>query len=471
MSVLKEYLSGSAAGIVGKATTALSGFGSLWLLNQILTKEGFGEYTTAFTIIGIFALVSQAGLRNATVQRVAELKAKEGRSANQHQGAVLAWVALLSIATSLILFGFSRPLSELFGTPELTSWIQLLSVVIPGLALVPVEGAIRKAHEEYIRAIALLQVFPQLFRVSGLYLVLQTSPSPEAVVGVIGVSHYLPLAGFLLHSNDWRYLNLTGISRNHWRFSGQLLLNSMASRLFQSLDILLVTALASATATGNYRIAWKIALIVGYADQILSTIIQPRMSTYLTNRDTAGLQDEFQKVRDASIIGGAAILIVIILLGRIILDAFGNYEQSYLLLVLLGAGQLLNRSFGNVHEVLMMGREGKLILYNSILGISLNLVGNLVLIPPLEEYGAAISTILTVFLTSNIVVIFLIRQSIGIDVFDSRTTGSVAVSVLLVVLAVQAIPTGEVFATIILSLLIGAVLFQNRGTLQRTGFS
>jgi O-antigen/teichoic acid export membrane protein len=328
---------------------------------------------------------------------------------------------------------------------------------------VTVARSIEQGRENYVYSITLLQIAPRLLRLSGFGLAYWYLPGLEGIATALLISYYLPVTIFGVQRQEWRWMNISEIKYSDWRFSGELFLNSMASQLFQNLDVLLITALASSIATSNYQVAWKIALVIGYTNQILSTVLKPRLSSYLANNNPAELRQEFTIVRDTTIIFASFTLLVAVVAGETLLSLFGEYSDSYPLLVVLATGQFVNTSFGNVHNVLMMGKEGRLILLNSILGIGINFLGNLLLIPLYHELGAAISTVLTVFIFSNIVAVWLIQHSLDVKLFDLYATGGAfACGSLIITFVFLRLPAHRTISGVALIVFCIALVHHNR---------
>jgi O-antigen/teichoic acid export membrane protein len=73
MSKETKYAKDSVVGIIGKVSQLVGGYGSLWLLTSILSDAAYGGYVAALAVIALVALLAQAGLKQATIQRVGEL--------------------------------------------------------------------------------------------------------------------------------------------------------------------------------------------------------------------------------------------------------------------------------------------------------------------------------------------------------------------------------------------------------------
>jgi len=431
MSKESKYAKDSVVGIVGKATQLVGGYGSLWLLTSILSEGAYGGYVAALAVIALVALFAQAGLKQATIQRVGELSVNEEQAVPEYAGAAIAWVGIGSLVITLTTW-LLTPLLSTVVDPNLVRWIQLLTLVIPGMALLPICGGILRGLELVSTAIILEQIAVKIIRLVGLALAWLYWQGPVAVVLALGLAYYVPIAAFALRTQGWQYLNLTEMSASHVKYSGYLLVNSIASKFLKNTDILLLASLATLPATGGYDVAWKLAIIARYGDQILTNIIQPRLSKYLVADEIGKLREEFDQVRDLSVVATVPVLIVVLLFGQSLLAMFGAYVDQFRVLILLTVGTMINAAFGKVGNILIMGKRGRLIFINTLINLGGNIILNILLIPQYGTMGAAAATVSTVYLFTNLVALFQVHYFMDIDTFDPITmilTGIVAVCV------------------------------------------
>jgi len=257
-----------------------------------------------------------------------------------------------------------------------------------------------------------------VLRLGGMGVVYLFVPEPWAIAVAIGLSFYLPLVGFTAGSKGWQYLNLSAISRKQFEFSTVLLLNSIGSKLMKNVDVLLLTTLASTASTGGYDVAWKVASVLRYGEQVLNNVLQPRLSKFLAEDQVEFLLAEFNFVRDLSVASTLGGLFVLIFFGRELLGLFGAYTGQYELLLVLGMGFVLNAAFGKIGQILLMGKHGRFVLLNTILNLVGNIGLNAVLIVRYDAIGAAIATTTTVFFFTNVLAMWQVDYAFGIDTTD-----------------------------------------------------
>lgn len=173
----------------------VGGYGSLWLLTSILSDAAYGGYVAALAVIALVALLAQAGLKQATIQRVGELATDEGERIPEYTGAAIAWVSIASLAITIVTWLLTQLISPLFDE-TVVQWVQPLILVIPGMALLPICGGVLRGLERVSTAIVFERIIIQTVRLSGLTLVWLYWRDPVVVVLAFSLAYYIPVAAF-----------------------------------------------------------------------------------------------------------------------------------------------------------------------------------------------------------------------------------------------------------------------------------
>ena len=324
---------------------------------------------------------------------------------------------------------------------DLIFWSKFGAGLIPAMTAQAIQGGRLRGYELIPQAILFEQILPSSLRLVGLSVVYLLSPTVESVITAIYAAQYLPSIALFVYDRQWKLLNATGIDRSQLQLAGHFFVNSVASRFLTDTDIILLSTLAGLAATGSYQVAWKISMVSRYADDALTNVITPRYSKFVSNADYGKLRSELNMVREVSLIGGGFVVLIVLLLGKPLLGLFGNYQDQYATLVLLSiGGGLLNPGIGPVGQILLMAKEGRLIMLNSLVTLCLNVIGNVILIPEYGALGAAVSTVLTLYLLNGVFSIVLVRYSLAVDVFEIR--------IALPILTATALVLGTVFSNV-----------------------
>jgi len=145
---------------------------------------------------------------------------------------------------------------------------------------------------------------------------------------------------------------------------------------------------------GVYRVAAQLATSIIFGLQIVTPIQGP----HLAHIHASGDMEAFQRVvtRTSRIVFAITVPTVcaVVLFGKpIIALAFGSaYEDAYLPLVVLSAGQLVNACMGSVGSVLNMTGHERDTARCLAAGAAVNVALNLLLTPQMGMMGAAVAT-------------------------------------------------------------------------------
>ena len=148
------------------------------------------------------------------------------------------------------------------------------------------------------------------------------------------------------------------------------------------LDTLLVAALIGPTAAGIYAAGTRFLLIGTFTAEAIQQAVAPRVSSLIT----LGKHDEAHAVITQATSWQAAITwpvyLVVIAFSGVLLGIFGpDYVQAQWALILLSVGLLVAVVGGPSDAVILMSGRSRQSLANSTIAFSVNLVGNLLLVP------------------------------------------------------------------------------------------
>ena len=88
-----------------------------------------------------------------------------------------------------------------------------------------------------------------------------------------------------------------------------------------------------------------------------------------------------------------------------------------MILRILAIGQFVNVAVGTVGSILMMSGYGKVVRNNTLLGATINIVGNLTLVPLYGAIGAAISTAGSIII-QNLILYYKVKSILGINMYN-----------------------------------------------------
>lgn len=176
-----------------------------------------------------------------------------------------------------------------------------------------------------------------------------------------------------------------------WRFTGPRALAGVAQIAIQRLDIVLVSALRGPVEAAVYTAATRFLVVGQLAAQALNQAVQPRLSELLARGDTAGAAGVYQTSTAWLIVLTWPLYLLAASFSGFVLAIFGKgYDTGAPVMIILSLAMLVATACGMVDIVLTMAGKTTWNLYNYLAALVVNVVVNVIAIPPLGILGAAI---------------------------------------------------------------------------------
>ena len=372
-------------------------FAFAMLMLRILAPEMAGRYYFAVAFIGYFDILVRFGLGTLLTREVA----KDRSHGNRYLNAVTVLRGLLWL-TSLPLMVLALGLYAFFGglTPDIVAAIAFFAFGLIFSNLADGFSAVFYAYEkmEYPAAISTVTA---LTRVSLGVLVLLLGWGFVGLAGVSVIANIVSAAalGTLLVRHCFRPHREWDPRTGKWMLSTSfpLMINLLLATIFFRIDVLLLKPMKGDTVVGYYSAALKYVDGLLIIPQYFTQAIFPLMSRYAaTSRDSL-LRAYVLSLRLLLIIAlPIAAAMPFIAEGLILVLGGGEYlphSQIALQLIIW----FLPFSFVNsvTQYVLIAIDQQRFLTKAFLIGVTFNIVANLIVIPIFSYQGAAVVTILS----------------------------------------------------------------------------
>jgi len=201
---------------------------------------------------------------------------------------------------------------------------------------------------------------------------------------------------------------------------------NLLTLLIKQADILFVSHFFGHTEAGIYSAAAKISALVPFGLTIVEFVYTPRISSLYAKNDRNELQKYISHAAKLILFITIPLSIAIMLSGKYLLFLFGEeFQASYLPLIILVAGQLINALTGMVGSLMTMTGKQNIFLLIYFVSSIINVSMNYLLVPRYGAMGAAVSSAVSVAVL-NIIMFFIVKRQLGINasVFRSRKAGA-----------------------------------------------
>lgn len=425
LKILKsQNLKVSAIGALGtKFLSALFVFLNSILLARLLTVEGYGIYTLAFTTITILSVPASLGLPILVIRFISKYKVHADNAAIKGlliSANVFVWLssAIICIGGYLTYLLWWKNLDA-----ELVNTLWYGFLVLPILAL----GSLRSAALTGMRFVLLGQLPDTLLRnfllFSGIiiYYLFEIDLDPEKTMIMYLIAS---LISFIIGHQFLRRKLLHGLKgikpvfhNKEWlKESLPYSLNSGVQIVKARLLTYVLAFFGSVESVAIFDIAMRGASLVTFTLDAFNSAISPFIVTAFEKKDFNSLQRIVAKATAVVFIFALPVALIFVIGGKALISfLFGiKYEDSYVPLVILCIGQLFNVATGSVGLILSMtGHQAYFVKTTSYMAIT-----NIILSVPIVVYfnvnGAA--TIYSVILIlQNIILAKYVHSKLKIN--------------------------------------------------------
>lgn len=417
-----QLLRGGAGSLLARVSEVVLGLVVAVLLARLLGPAGYGIYAFVFALISLGSLPARAGLPPLVVRETAR-----GQRTGDWRAVHGIWRWANGVALSLsLLIAAGGVLGLWLGWAEGEGLRQTL---VWGLGLVPLLAlvAVRSASLRGLRHV-LAGVFPeQVLRpalLAGALLVAFMWPGVEvAPADAMGLTLGAALVAFvvgawLLHRHRPPEVAAARPQYQHgaWLAAAwPMALTQGFQQINRHADVLLLGLLAATVDVGVYRVAAQGALLVSLGLTALNMVVAPYAARLYVEESRHKLQKLVRRTAQAALAFAVPATLLFIVFGEwLLVTLFGNeFRGAYWPLLVLAVGQMVNAWFGPTGLMLTMTGHEREVTRAVAVAAVLNVVLNLLLIPPFGVMGAAIATSISLVFW-NVWLWLVVRWRLGI---------------------------------------------------------
>jgi O-antigen/teichoic acid export membrane protein len=387
----------SAFNFVGLAAANALQFALVLMIGRWLDQRAAGIFFESFAAVRLLSVLAVLGLDVTAVRYVAVHRA---RGEFGHARGAVALSALLaggaSVVIAAVVFGLAPQVATLFGAHDLTFVLRVMVLSLPAVVLQMVLiGATRGTGR--MKAYVLVdQITDGVVRVVLVAGALALGTGLDGTAVAFTVASYITLAAAALAARGvlGSYRQARAVdSRDLIRFSANQWGASLAGVGLLWADTLLLGLWRPPADVAVYSIATRTVLFGMMFILPIGIAFQPQIGRMYALSDRAGLARMYAFATKWSTIAGCPPLLFLALFATPIVTLLyaPSYSRGAWPMALLAIGQTVNAATGPCgHVVTMIGRSD-LVLKNSVAALVLNVVLNLLLIPPYGMVGAGLA--------------------------------------------------------------------------------
>lgn len=421
----KKLVRGGFGSVAIKLAHVLLAMGVSVTLARALGAGGFGIYAYVFAWVSVLSIPAKFGLPQLAIREIARARVlgDPGRVA-----ALLAWVSrlatLLSVVVSAAIVVFAAFFPHGLSSNEVYT-LYWGAVALPLIAIGDVKGAVLRGFERVLLgqlATHVIRPGVLVLLAAGAWYYSSGAFGPHDAMAVHAAAALVALfwvgwvvMGIAPPSIQAKALN-AGEKRYWLRSLLPLGLISSMHVLNYHVDVLVLGLLSPKEEVGIYRAVLQAATFVLFGLQSMNMLVAPYFARFRASGDAVRLQKLVTWSARVSLALAAPITIVFAFYGGSLLELlFGTeFHRGHFALLILSVGQFVSAFFGSVGFLLnMSGYEGSTA---RVMGIAtlINLILDVLLIPPFGIIGAAIATASSIVFW-NVLLWHVARTRLGVN--------------------------------------------------------
>ena len=411
--------------LVRYAGVALGTVNVLFIYTLCFSEEQIGQLRyiqeTAILLTTFFSL----GVGNLTVRYFPSFRNDE----NKHNG-FFGLLTTINIA-GLLLFLVAMIFSESLGSSAFSENKVAVTVVLGSLMFMN----LFTAYASNFQKIVVPEFFNNIFIKIGM-----------PVLALLLFYHYLTFNGVIV-GLQWVYIiafsglfiYLIRLQLAHFDFSQvkkpKVSWRTMSSYMFFGLlggvgsvfasriDIIMITEFFSYKETGIYTIALFIASVVGIPMSSLKAITGPIIAQKIKDNKLDDVGSIYKKSSvNLFILGSLFFMLIFVNLTDVfrLMPNGEKYASGALVVMVIGVGKLFDLITSVNGEIILYSKYYKYTTYFILIMSAINVIANFILIPTYNILGAAIASLISIFIY-NIIKLWFIYKKMGIHPFAKES--------------------------------------------------
>lgn len=393
----------SALIFIGTLVSLVLSFISRVLLVKLTTQSEYGTYALSLTIVTICITISTLGLHEGVTRHIASFKTHENNEIIQNTIFSSLFIVLItSTLFTIILYNISDYLSiRVFSLPEMSPVLKMLAVTIPFMVFMSIIISVYRAFNNINVRIIINDIIKPASYLAFLGIVVFLNMSFKEMIYAYIVStclSFMIIAIYFLKkppvSVKWKQMYVNNNTKELLTYSVPLLAVSILLTIMSWTDTLMIGYFKDSKMVASYNAAYPVAGLLSIVINSIGFLYVPIVSKLHSHNQV----DELRKINASStkwcFILTFPLFIIVFLFPDTILSVLydARYIDASKVLQILAIGTVMNSYFGLNYYTLLSTGKSSLLMFCSLISALLNIILNLILIPPYGMVGAAIAS-------------------------------------------------------------------------------
>jgi O-antigen/teichoic acid export membrane protein len=426
--------------LAGSAVSAVAGVLLVLAVTRTLPKDSAGTFFALTSVFLIAEMVARLGTGTGLVWAIARTRALgQASRVPAYLRVALTPVVALSLLLGVVMFATADVLAELAGARpdgDAAHAVRILAVLLPLTTVSDTLVAATRGHGAILPTVALDRVGRPVLQLAvvvlaaatGSLAALTTAWAAPWVLSAVLAAWWLLRLQRPHASSAVQAPRETRPWREFWSFTAPRAVTSVVQLALQRLDIVLLTLLAGPAEAAIYTAATRFLVVGQVANQGLTSVVEPRLSRLLALADRSAAGAVYRTATGWLVLLTWPMYLLVATYADGMLDWFGSgYDDGTVVVLVLVGSMLVASAIGMVDVVLIMGGRTSWNLVNSMVALVVNIVVDVLLIPPLGLLGAAIGWGAAI-LVNNLLPLYQVWRHMGLHPFGPATGTALGLS-------------------------------------------
>lgn len=400
---LERIARGATASLAGAAVSAVAGFTVVVIVTQAFSRTDAGALFSASSlfviVLAVVGLGIDAGLGRFLLRHVAERRWDWAHACLRNTAAVTAVSGTIATA---IMWVLAEPVASLIGLPaaEGPTVVRLFAMAVVASAMGNWALGASRAFanirqtvliEKLCRSILqLVLVAACAWTATDLTTLSLAWALPSVLLAPVALLGLRRVVRAMVPASAARAPEAT---REFWRFTTPRSIAQVAQLIVQRIDIILIAALLSPAAAAVYTAATRFVPLGQLGTQAIQQVVQPRFTHLLATGQRGALAEVVRTTTAWNVAVAWPLYLVVGSMAGVYLQLFGQgfASDGLAVVVIMVLGMLVGVASGPVDTILLMSGRSWLSLGNALLALVVDVIGCLILIPPMGIAGAAVA--------------------------------------------------------------------------------
>ncbi len=398
-----------------KIASIICGLAVSALLARSLGPEKFGSFSFIISLISVFSVSIVGGICPLATREIAIFKHRNQQDKLNGIAAIsLLWIAVSSLAI-FVFFNFS------FNHHPLYPFFKIAIILIPFGGIIAICSSIMRGLGSPVYSELSSNLLQPIFVLALLFFTISNLSIHTTIIIHVISAALTSFCCIFLALKIWPNRNFLHVNAEpiRWlKLSIPFTLMALTTVINSELGVIVLGLTENEKAVAGMRIAQRGAIFVALPLAIINSIIAHKIVDFKEKDNIEGIEKLCQNTAKTAFIFSSFIFILFLCFGKFIISAI--YGEDYILLcfvplIIVSLSQVFSSFMGSVGNLLSMTNNELSLTKFQFISAILNLALCLILIPYLDQTGAALATGLSI-IALNVLAYYKIKRLYGINV-------------------------------------------------------